>query len=149
LLLPLAWLGACGACFAFAKRDPVIPLTVARITPGPVYQMWAQDAINCAKAVKETTPDAPFRVVQDSVNVLDLVWLVVATESRDGGFPCWIDGKLGACAGRQDGADTILVSSQYLERRWVIKHEILHWAVENPNETKAQHGVPWGLCEFL
>ena len=147
-LSALLGLGACVACAVLPQRYTPIPLTVAEFTPGPLYQVWAQDVIDCAKSFKDSTPNAPYRVVHDSVNVRDFVWLAVVTENSDGGFPCWIEGKVQSCAGRQDGADTILISSQFLERRWVVKHEVLHWAVESPNELKARHGFPWGLCEF-
>lgn len=133
------------ACLVFPHRARTIPLVVARFNPPPSYQLWAQDAIDCARILKQRDSLLAYTVVHDSVDVRLFTWLLVATEQPNGGFPC----NIGLCAGRFVLPDTIMISSQLITRRWVIAHEVLHWAVDNAHELEREHGLPWGVCEFV
>jgi len=133
------------SCVFLRRVPPVIELPIVSFDPPFQYQFWAQAAIDCARVLKEKAPELPFTVVHDSVDVRQFVWAAVATESGDGAFPC---AQAGRCAGRFDPPDTVLISSQLLTRSWVVKHEILHWAVESATETQLKHDLPWGMCEF-
>lgn len=143
-LLTLALTG----CPLIQHRPPmIVPSSLATYSPPPMYQLWADQVVRCAKELKDVNPTLSFRIVRDSVNVDRVVWEAVATENSDGGFPC----RVGRCVGLASSGtvDTIAISSQYLYRPWVIKHEVLHIAVEKSTEVQAKHGLPWGLCEFF
>lgn len=132
-------------CALFTHRQAVPDLTGVGFDPPVAYQLWAQSAIDCAVSLKVQTPDLPYTIVHDSVNVWrDLRWFLVPTEAADGSFPCWA----GRCAG-QTRNDTILVSSQYYLSAWVVKHEVMHWAVESASEYSLKHDLPWGFCEWI
>jgi hypothetical protein len=131
------------------RPNTIAPLTIAQINPAPIWQLWGQRALDCAQTFAKRADVVTYTILHDSVDVSRFVWLVVATERPDGGFPCRIGGKPGYCAGQFRAPDSILISVQRLEYRVVIAHEILHWAIDNPLEAEAEHGAPWGLCDYF
>jgi hypothetical protein len=144
----LATVCTCGR----GKPTTLAPLTIAQINPAPIWQLWGQRALDCARSLKEHAGDSVhYRMVHDSVDVTQFVWIVVASEQPDGGFPCRTSASdsLGSCAGQFRGPDSILISGQRLGYQPVIAHEILHWAVESDRENEWRHGPPWGLCEYF
>lgn len=136
-------------CCSHGPHNEVIALNTARISPSPTWQLVADRAIGCAKAVHADS--SSYTMIHDSVDVDSLVWIAVATEQPDGGFPCRKpDGSVSSCVGQFRAPDSVLISSQRLNAREVIAHEILHWAVESAGEKNwGTHGPPWGLCDYF
>jgi len=133
------------SCGVFGRGQDITPLTVAFYHPPTQYQVWADQALHCAKQLKESDPTLPFEVVLDSIDINQIVWGVVATERADRGFKC----RIGICVGIATLPDTILLSSWYMYQAWVVRHEVLHLAVVKETEDQVAHGVPWGLCEVF
>ena len=137
----------CGSC---ARSHRLPEIAVSQINPAPIWQLWGQRAIDCARAVSRADSGNTFVVVHDSVNIYDLVWILVATEQTDGGFPCRNGvGKVGSCAGLFRQPDSILIAAPRHGWSTVVAHEVLHWAVESVGEREWYHGLPWGLCEYV
>lgn len=139
-------LTACGPVVRPAQI-PAPEIVWYKFIPPDVYQQWADEVVRCVDRLA-ALGDTTFSIDIEVPAISHIVWLAVPSEHTGGTFLC----PTGRCVGFHSGvsgvSDTIALSAQLLGEKWLVKHEVMHIRVKKDTETDAEHGRPWGFCEF-